>query len=277
MHCGKPTVSSKPPSARIPTQSALSHQFAELEERLGLQLFVRKTRPVRFTSAGLRLLQLADLMLPQLRSAERDLARLAGGTAGRLHMAIECHSCFQWLMPTIDQFRDAWPEVELTWRPDFPSRALPAPGPRRSRPGGDLRPAGAAGHHLCAIVHLRGVARGGQPAPAGRAAVRTARGSGQRDADHLSGRAGSPGYLHPLPRTGRYRTRAGAHLGAHRDDDAAGRIGARVCCSPNWPCTSTARAATSPPSVSATRACSPRFMPAFAQTCSIRRSCATSC
>src|SRR3546814_9609874 len=63
------------------TQSALSHQFKELEERLGLQLFVRKTRPVRFTSAGLRLLQLADLMLPQLRSAERGLARLAGGTA----------------------------------------------------------------------------------------------------------------------------------------------------------------------------------------------------
>ena len=94
------------------TQSALSHQFKELEERLGLQLFVRKTRPVRFTSAGLRLL--------------RDLARLAGGTAGRLHMAIECHSCFQWLMPTIDQFRDAWPEVELDLASGFSFAPLPA-------------------------------------------------------------------------------------------------------------------------------------------------------
>ena len=93
------------------TQSALSHQFKELEERLGMQLFARKTKPVRFTSAGLRLLQLADATLPLLRGAERDIARLAGGTAGRLHMAIECHSCFQWLMPTIDQFRDAWPEL----------------------------------------------------------------------------------------------------------------------------------------------------------------------
>ncbi|HWR80754.1 MAG TPA: transcriptional regulator MetR, partial [Pseudomonas sp.] len=74
------------------TQSALSHQFKELEDKLGMQLFVRKTKPVRFTSAGLRLLQLADSLLPQLRSAERDLARLSGGTAGRLHMAIECHS-----------------------------------------------------------------------------------------------------------------------------------------------------------------------------------------
>ena len=108
------------------TQSALSHQFKELEERLGLQLFVRKSKPVRFTSAGLRLLQLADDVLPMLRSAERDLSRLAGGTAGRLHMAIECHSCFQWLMPTIDQFRDAWPEVELDLASGFSFAPLPA-------------------------------------------------------------------------------------------------------------------------------------------------------
>src|SRR5690606_2509689 len=108
------------------TQSALSHQFKELEERLGLQLFIRKTRPVRFTSAGLRLLQLADSLLPQLRSAERDLARLAGGTAGRLHMAIECHSCFQWLMPTIDQFRDAWPQVGLNHVSGYRFAPLPA-------------------------------------------------------------------------------------------------------------------------------------------------------
>ncbi|MBP3933841.1 MAG: transcriptional regulator MetR, partial [Pseudomonas sp.] len=108
------------------TQSALSHQFKELEERMGMPLFVRKTKPVRFTSGGLRLLQLADAMLPLLRGAERDIARLVGGTAGRLHMAIECHSCFQWLMPTIDQFRDAWPEVELDLASGFAFAPLPA-------------------------------------------------------------------------------------------------------------------------------------------------------
>lgn len=108
------------------TQSALSHQFRELEDRLGLQLFVRKTRPVRFSSAGLRLLKLADEILPQMRSAERDIARLQGGSSGRLHMAIECHSCFQWLMPTIDQFREAWPEVELDLASGFAFAPLPA-------------------------------------------------------------------------------------------------------------------------------------------------------
>lgn len=108
------------------TQSALSHQLKELEERLGLPLFVRKSRPVRFTSGGLRLLQLADDLLPRLRHTERDLARLAGGTAGRLHLAIECHSCFQWLMPAVDQFRDAWPEVELDLASGFAFAPLPA-------------------------------------------------------------------------------------------------------------------------------------------------------
>lgn len=108
------------------TQSALSHQLKELEDRIGAQLFVRKTKPIRFTSAGLRLLTLADTVLPLLRSAERDLSRLSGGTAGRLHMAIECHSCFQWLMPTIDVFRDAWPEVELDLASGFSFAPLPA-------------------------------------------------------------------------------------------------------------------------------------------------------
>ena len=38
------------------TQSALSHQIKDLEDRLDCKLFVRKTRPPRFTSAGRRLL-----------------------------------------------------------------------------------------------------------------------------------------------------------------------------------------------------------------------------
>ncbi|MGO2132554.1 MAG: LysR family transcriptional regulator [Halomonas sp.] len=95
------------------TQSALSHQIKDLEDRLGNPLFIRKTRPVEFTRAGLRLLSLAEQVLPQVRMAERDLVRLAGNEQGRLHMAIECHSCFQWLMPSVDHFRDHWPEVEI--------------------------------------------------------------------------------------------------------------------------------------------------------------------
>ncbi len=95
------------------TQSALSHQLKDLEHRLGVALIVRRTRPIRFTTAGGRVLALARQVLPQVRRTETELRRLAAGQSGRLHIAIECHSCFQWLMPALDRFREAWPEVEL--------------------------------------------------------------------------------------------------------------------------------------------------------------------
>ncbi|MDH2431538.1 LysR family transcriptional regulator [Pokkaliibacter sp. MBI-7] len=108
------------------TQSALSHQIKDLEDRLNCSLFIRKTKPLIFTSAGQRLLVLADDILPMARNAERDIARLAGGETGRLHIAIECHSCFQWLMPTINQYRDNWPEVEMDLMSGFSFTPLQA-------------------------------------------------------------------------------------------------------------------------------------------------------
>ncbi len=108
------------------TQSALSHQIKDLEERLGCSLFIRKTRPVRFTAAGRRLLKLADEILPTIHSAERDLERLGGGESGRLLMAIECHSCFEWLLPAINRYRESWPDVELDISAGFNFAPLPA-------------------------------------------------------------------------------------------------------------------------------------------------------
>ena len=110
------------------TQSALSHQLKELESRISCKLFLRKTRPVRFTSAGNRLLRLADEVLARVHSAELDLQRLAGGDSGRIFMAIECHSCFEWLLPAIDLYRDQWPDVELDISSGFHFAPLPALG-----------------------------------------------------------------------------------------------------------------------------------------------------
>ncbi|QQD21991.1 LysR family transcriptional regulator [Venatoribacter cucullus] len=108
------------------TQSALSHQLKDLEERLGVALFLRKSKPLRFTRAGLELLQLADSVLPLLRQTERNLQKMAGGHSGRLHMVIECHSCFDWLMPAINSFRDHWPEVEIDLSTSFHFEPIPA-------------------------------------------------------------------------------------------------------------------------------------------------------
>lgn len=95
------------------TQSALSHQIKLLEDRYGTPLFERKSVPPQFSATGTRLLALADALLPQVEAAERDVARLAMGPTGQLRIAVECHTCFDWLMPAMDAFRSRWPEVEM--------------------------------------------------------------------------------------------------------------------------------------------------------------------
>lgn len=108
------------------TQSALSHQIKDLETRLGAQLFLRKTRPVKFTPEGHIILKLADQVLPQIAKAEGELASHKEDANGRLHMAIECHSCFQWLMPAIKEYQVAWPNVSLDFSSGFGFEPLPA-------------------------------------------------------------------------------------------------------------------------------------------------------
>ncbi|SFU46209.1 LysR family transcriptional regulator [Pseudoduganella namucuonensis] len=95
------------------TQSALSHQIKLLEDRYGGPLFERKSMPIGFTATGARLLRLADTLLPEIELAERDVARLSQGDQGQLRVALECHTCFDWLMPVMDEFRKRWPEVEI--------------------------------------------------------------------------------------------------------------------------------------------------------------------
>jgi len=95
------------------TQSALSHQLKGLEEHYGAELFARKSNPLVFGVVGQRLLKLADTVLPQVDEADRDVRRLVDGSAGQLRIAVECHTCFDWLMPAMDAFRERWPEVEL--------------------------------------------------------------------------------------------------------------------------------------------------------------------
>ena len=95
------------------TQSALSHQLKALEEQYGTPLFERKSLPLRFTAPGERLLALAGQVLPAVDEAERDISRQVQGVAGSLRIAVECHTCFDWLMPAMDIFRHRWPEVEL--------------------------------------------------------------------------------------------------------------------------------------------------------------------
>jgi len=108
------------------TQSALSHQIKGIEAQAGVELFVRRSKPLKLSSAGQRLLKAAEKILPEVAALEAEFEGLVKGKSGRLHIAIECHACFEWLFPVLEEFRKAWPDVDVDIRPGLAFDALPA-------------------------------------------------------------------------------------------------------------------------------------------------------
>ncbi|WP_300056132.1 LysR family transcriptional regulator [uncultured Roseobacter sp.] len=108
------------------TQSALSHQIKGLEDQAGVELFVRRSKPLKLSPAGLRLLKLAQQVLPQVQALQEEFTGLREGSAGRMHIAIECHACFEWLFPVLERFRKNWGEVDVDIRPGLAFDAMPA-------------------------------------------------------------------------------------------------------------------------------------------------------
>ncbi|MGC9386064.1 MAG: LysR substrate-binding domain-containing protein [Hydrogenovibrio sp.] len=95
------------------TQSALSHQIKQLEHGLGLKLFERKSSPIRFTPAGKMLLKTAQEIVPKLEQTEMALKSFESGEQGRLFIGVECHTCFEWLLPVMRTYQQAWQGVDM--------------------------------------------------------------------------------------------------------------------------------------------------------------------
>jgi LysR family transcriptional regulator for metE and metH len=108
------------------TQSALSHQVAGLEDQVGMELFVRRSKPMKLSAAGMRMLRVADRVLPEIAALEEEFRALQAGKTGRLHIAIQCHACFDWLFPVLELFRHAWPEVDVDIRAGLAFDSFPA-------------------------------------------------------------------------------------------------------------------------------------------------------
>jgi LysR family transcriptional regulator for metE and metH len=96
------------------TQSAISRQLAELEDRLGLRLFARVKKRLVITPAGTHLLDASRRILDDLASAEREL-KVRGGAAERwpLRVSTACHTCYHWLPPALREFQRRHPDADL--------------------------------------------------------------------------------------------------------------------------------------------------------------------
>ena len=95
------------------TQSAVSHQLAELEGRLGVALFTRVRRQLKLTPAGARLVESARVLLADLARVERELHDAGTRKREVLRIAVECFTSYHWLPPIVAGLAAEYPHVEV--------------------------------------------------------------------------------------------------------------------------------------------------------------------
>jgi LysR family transcriptional regulator for metE and metH len=95
------------------TQSALSHQLRDIEDKLGVPLFLRLNKKMLLTQAGERLLSSAPIVLEELKRTEEDISQIAMNREGLLRISTECYTCYHWLPPVLKPFTRDFPRVEV--------------------------------------------------------------------------------------------------------------------------------------------------------------------
>jgi len=95
------------------TQSALSHQLRDIEEKLGVSLFLRHNKRMLLTQAGERLLSSAQEILDNLKRTEEDIRQIALNREGVLRISTQCSTCYHWLPSMLKLFNVKFPRVEV--------------------------------------------------------------------------------------------------------------------------------------------------------------------
>ncbi|WP_392799004.1 LysR substrate-binding domain-containing protein [Saccharospirillum sp. HFRX-2] len=97
------------------THGAISRAVAQIEDRLGVSLFQRRSRRVWLTPAGERLLRATSAALDQLGEAVEGL-QLHDSASPLLTISCEPSLAMRWLMPRLGRFREAHPELNIDLR-----------------------------------------------------------------------------------------------------------------------------------------------------------------
>lgn len=97
------------------SQSALSIQLRNLEQELGLDLFIRQAKGMRLTTAGQTLLPLATDMLDQGRELLRTARRMHHTVSGPLTIGLNTDPTFLGLTQLIRTITTDLPEVTLNF------------------------------------------------------------------------------------------------------------------------------------------------------------------
>lgn len=95
------------------TQSALSHQLRELEERLGFKVFHRTRNRWQLTEEGHALYQTGNEVLSSIENGFESIKALKAGAAGNIRVSTECYSFYQTLPTFIQKMGLLYPEMNV--------------------------------------------------------------------------------------------------------------------------------------------------------------------
>ena len=101
------------------TQSAVSHQLRELEDKLGTPLFVRSGRRMLLTPAGRLLVEAADNVLQTIARVESQVDQIARHAAGELRVCTHCYTGYSWLPAIVAGLRQRYPAFGLQIVPEY--------------------------------------------------------------------------------------------------------------------------------------------------------------
>ena len=95
------------------TQSALSHQLRDLEDRLRTPLFLRVRKRMVITPAGEAVVRAARCVLQEVAAAEEEIRMLTDGARGTIRLTTQCYTCYHWLPAILRRFGKRYPDVEV--------------------------------------------------------------------------------------------------------------------------------------------------------------------
>ncbi len=104
------------------SQPPLSQQIRRLEELLGCALFVRTSRSVRLTEAGVAYLERARRMLSTVARDIEETRSIGEGEVGSLHVGFVGSAMLTALPAIFRAYRLAYPRVQLHLHESFTSR-----------------------------------------------------------------------------------------------------------------------------------------------------------
>ncbi len=95
------------------TQSALSHQLRELEERLGFKVFSRTRNKWKLTQEGAELYKLANKLFHSIEESFATLKHITEGSKGAIKLSAECQSFFHSIPSFIQKMGMLYPEIDI--------------------------------------------------------------------------------------------------------------------------------------------------------------------